>query len=83
MTPEQGRILSVSVAGSEDKWVLARRRLFSFEELPGWFLYAFGIVELVAAWPWPRPVGVVAIALGLFDHVAGVRRAWREAGAKA
>jgi uncharacterized membrane protein len=71
------------VADSKDRWVIAKRRLFSFDELPGWFLYAFGVVEIVTAWPWPRPVGVVAIALGLFDHARGVRRAWREAAAKA
>jgi hypothetical protein len=64
------------VVECEDKCEIAKRRLLSFEELPGWFLDAFGVIELVAAWPWPRPVGFVAIALGLFDHAHGVRRAW-------
>jgi hypothetical protein len=58
---------------------LAAARLFSAEEIVGWFLYAFGVVELVFAWPWPRSVGVAAIALGLIDHVRGVARAWSDA----
>lgn len=59
--------------------MVARRRLLSVEEFPGWFLYVFGIVELVAGWPWARGVGAVAIALGLLDHARGVWRAWGEA----
>jgi hypothetical protein len=54
-----------------------KRRLLSAEELPGWALYVFGIVELTLAWPWQRGVGFVAIALGLVDHARGVHRAWR------
>jgi len=59
--------------------MVARRRLLSVEELPGWILYVFGIVELIAGWPWARGVGAVAIALGFLDHARGVWRAWGEA----
>jgi hypothetical protein len=65
------------VEREDDRWLVARRRLLSVEELPGWALYAFGLVELIGAWPWQRPVGAIAIALGLLDHARGVRKAWR------
>jgi hypothetical protein len=39
----------------------------------------FGIVELIAGWPWARGVGAVVIALGFLDHARGVWRAWGEA----
>jgi hypothetical protein len=58
---------------------LAARRVFSADEIVGWLLYAFGVVELVLAWPWPRAVGGAAIVLGLIDHARGVARAWRDA----
>jgi hypothetical protein len=60
---------------------LAKERLLSLAEIPGWVLYGFGIVEIAAGWPWSRWVGVIAIILGLFDHARGVDRAWRGASA--
>jgi hypothetical protein len=75
MTAERG--LFVCGMRRDDPWSVAKRRLLSVEAIPGWVLYVFGLVELVAAWP--RPVGLTAIALGLLDHARGVRRAWREA----
>ena len=60
---------------------LAKGRLLSVDEIPGWVLYGFGLVEIAAGWPWSRRVGVIAIILGLFDHGRGVARAWRTASA--
>jgi len=43
----------------------------------GWGLYAIGVIELVAAWPFQRAVGVVTILLGL-DHGVCVWRVRHE-----
>jgi hypothetical protein len=58
---------------------LVKRQLFSVGGLPGWVLYVGGVVELTAGWPFPRPVGVVTILLGLFDHSRQLLRARGEA----
>jgi hypothetical protein len=63
----------------ETKFALARRRLLTFEELPGWGLYVIGTVVTVTAWPFARGAGVIMIVLGLIDHARGIRRAWRAA----
>jgi hypothetical protein len=73
-----GYVILQAVA-SKQRLSLAAKRLFSADEIVGWLLYAFGTVELVFAWPWPRAVGAAAIALGLIDHGRGVARGWNEA----
>jgi hypothetical protein len=54
-----------------------KRSVFSVGGLAGLGLYVVGVVELIAAWPFPRPVGVITILLGLFDHG---RRLWQARG---
>jgi DNA-binding response OmpR family regulator len=75
----RARMKAENALSGEQRLSLAARRLFSTDEIVGWLLYAFGTVELVFAWPWPRGVGGAAIALGLIDHGRGVARAWKEA----
>jgi hypothetical protein len=67
-TPEADLDLRISI----------RTHLLSAVELPGWVPYGFGLIEIAVGWPWSRWVGVVAIALGLFDHARGVTSAWRD-----